>query len=62
MVLGDQRQDLQLRPGDVVYVPQKWTLGEQFEKDWDLMLKYMGGVQSIEGFRKFVKGLSHPGI
>ena len=38
------------------------TLGEQFEKDWDLMLKYMGGVQSIEGFRKFVKGLSHPGI
>ncbi len=62
VALGDQRQDLQLRAGDVVYVPQKWTLGEQFEKDWDLTLKYMSGVQSMEGFRRFVKSLSAPGI
>lgn len=50
-VLGDVRQDIPLFPGDVVFVPQKWWTGEQLEKDWDLMLKYIGGIFTLDRFR-----------
>lgn len=55
IALGDLRQDLPLRSGDVVYIPQKWTVGDQFAKDWSLMLGYMSGIENVESFRKFVK-------
>jgi protein involved in polysaccharide export with SLBB domain len=54
--LGDVRQDIPLMPGDVIFVPYKWTLGEQFKEDWNLMLDYIGGVTSFNSFRKLVKG------
>jgi polysaccharide export outer membrane protein len=53
--LGDVRQDIPLLPGDVIFVPHKWTIGEQFKADWDLMLSYIKGITSFNDFRKLVR-------
>ncbi|MBI2901455.1 MAG: polysaccharide biosynthesis/export family protein [Planctomycetes bacterium] len=50
IALADVRQDIPLFPGDVVYVPQKWTLGDQFQKDWSLIKGFMGDAFTIDGF------------
>lgn len=47
---ADVRQDIPLLPGDVVYVPIKWSLGDQVNKDWNLILGYMGGAFGIDSF------------
>jgi protein involved in polysaccharide export with SLBB domain len=48
---GDVRQDIPLFPGDVVFVPRRWNVGEQFEHDWDLILKYISGIFTLNQFR-----------
>jgi len=50
LALADFRQDIPLFPGDIVYVPQKWTLGDQWLKDWGLVKGLMGDALSIDGF------------
>lgn len=55
--LADVRQDIPLFPGDVIYVPIKWTFGDQFQKDWDLVLGYMNDAFFLDQFRDaFRKG------
>lgn len=55
--LADVRQDIPLFPGDVVYVPIKWTFGDQFQKDWKLVLDYMNDAFFIDRVRDaFRKG------
>ena len=53
--LGDVRQDIPLMPGDVVYVPQLWSAGQQFEHDWNLILQYMSGSLSMRNFTNVLK-------
>lgn len=48
---GDVRQDIPLFPGDVVYVPAKWSVGQQFQHDWELVLGYMGDALFLDGFK-----------
>ncbi|OHB75176.1 MAG: hypothetical protein A2Z34_01575 [Planctomycetes bacterium RBG_16_59_8] len=50
--IGDVTQDIPLMPGDVVFVPVKWTLADQFNKDWQLMLGYMNDAFSLDTFRE----------
>lgn len=47
---GDVRQDIPLIAGDVVYVPIKWSLGDQVQKDWNLILSYMSGAFGVDAF------------
>jgi protein involved in polysaccharide export with SLBB domain len=53
--LGDMRQDIPLFPGDVVYAPFRLSVGEQFQKDWALMLSYMGGIFTLDSFKDALK-------
>lgn len=39
---ADVRQDIPLRPGDFIFIPRKFTLGEQINHDFDLLLSYAG--------------------
>ncbi len=55
IALADVRQDIPLFPGDVVYVPQKWSVGDQFEKDWDLVLKYMSDALFLDSFKDLLR-------
>jgi polysaccharide export outer membrane protein len=52
---GDQRQDVPLSSGDVVFVPKHWTAGDQFAKDWDIVVKYTTGWLPLDGVREYVK-------
>lgn len=41
---GDLTQDIPMKPGDIVFIPTRWNPGLQWEKEWDLWLKYLGGA------------------
>lgn len=45
---ADVRQDIPLRPGDFIFIPTKYTLGEHFDKDLNLLLEYAGKALSID--------------
>lgn len=49
---ADVRQDVPLMPGDVIFVPVKWTVGDQFSKDWNMTLKYLGDVLFLDSFKE----------
>lgn len=55
LVLADRRQDIPLFPGDIVYVPQKWTLGEQFEKDWGIFTGIIDKVLYAKNLPETIK-------
>lgn len=48
IALADMRQDIPLFPGDVVYVPKKWTLGDQWIKDWNIFKGVVGDAFFID--------------
>ncbi len=52
---ADLRQDLPLRAGDLIYVPRHWTLGDQFEQDVDILLKYFKRTIDVDAFVKFLE-------
>lgn len=53
--IGDVRQDIPLMPGDVVFVPIKWSSGDQFHKDWKLLLEYITGSFTLDDLREGVR-------
>lgn len=52
---GDVRQDIPLVPGDVIFVPQRWTVDDQFWEDWEYVKRIMNDVLFLDNFRDQVK-------
>lgn len=54
---GDVRQDVPLAPGDVVYVPVRWSTDDQFWEDWSYVKRIMSDVFFVDQFKDgFKKG------
>jgi protein involved in polysaccharide export with SLBB domain len=52
---GDVRQDIPLAPGDVVFVPQRWTVDDQFWEDWSYVRNILDNILYLDTFRDAVK-------
>lgn len=52
---GDVRQDIPLAPGDVVFVPQRWSIDDQFWADWNYVQNIMNDIFFIDQFRDGLK-------
>ncbi len=52
---GDVRQDIPLMPGDVVYVPVRWSTDDQFWEDWGYVKRVMSDVLFLDSFRDAAK-------
>jgi polysaccharide export outer membrane protein len=52
---GDVRQDIPLVPGDVIFVPVRWSVDDQFWEDWDYVKKVLDNVMYLDTFRDSVK-------
>ena len=52
---ADVRQDIPLAPGDVIFVPQRWSVDDQFWEDWDYVKKVLDNVLYLDSFRDSVK-------
>jgi hypothetical protein len=52
---GDVRQDIPLAPGDVIFVPQRWTVDDQFWEDWDYVRKILDNILYLDTFRDGLK-------
>lgn len=52
---GDIRQDIPLAPGDVVFVPRRWTVDDQFWEDWDYTKRIINDVFFIDNFKDAMK-------
>ncbi len=50
---GDVVQDIPLRPGDIIIIPRRWLPGRQFERDWDVLLKFIGGTVTWDGIIRY---------
>lgn len=55
LALGDLRQNVPLKSGDIVYVPRHWTIGDQFDEDLNLMLRYFKNTIAIDDFTHFLE-------
>ncbi len=56
LVNADMAQDIPVEIDDIIYVPQHWTAGDQFQKDWDLTIRYLSGAQSLDGLLQYWSG------
>lgn len=52
---GDVRQDVPLAPGDVVFVPQRWSVDDQFWEDWGYVKRIMTEAMFIDSFKQTIK-------
>jgi polysaccharide export outer membrane protein len=52
---GDVRQDIPLVPGDVVFVPVRWSVDDQFWEDWGYVKRILDDVLYLDTFRDSVK-------
>jgi polysaccharide export outer membrane protein len=52
---GDVRQDIPLAPGDVIFVPQRWSVDDQFWEDWDYVRKILDNILYLDTFRDGIK-------
>jgi hypothetical protein len=52
---GDVRQDIPLAPGDVVFIPQRWSVDDQFWEDWGYVKRIMSDVFFLDQFRDGIK-------
>jgi protein involved in polysaccharide export with SLBB domain len=52
---GDVRQDIPLMPGDVVFVPVRWSTDDQFWEDWGYVKRVMTDALFLDAFRDEVK-------
>lgn len=53
--LLDQKQDIPVFAGDIVYVPMRWSTGDQFNKDWGILLSYLGGLYTLDAFKDAIR-------
>ena len=52
---GDVRQDVPLAPGDVVFVPLRWSVDDQFWEDWGYVKRIMSDVLFLDSFKESIK-------
>jgi polysaccharide export outer membrane protein len=52
---GDVRQDIPLVPGDVIFVPLRWSADDQFWEEWDYVRKVIDNVFFVDNFRDALK-------
>jgi polysaccharide export outer membrane protein len=52
---GDVRQDIPLAPGDVVFVPQRWSVDDQFWEDWGYVKRIINDAFFVDQFRDGLK-------
>lgn len=52
---ADVRQDIPLAPGDVVFVPVRWSVDDQFWEDWGYVKRVLDDVFFLDQFRDGVK-------
>ncbi|HLY11614.1 MAG TPA: polysaccharide biosynthesis/export family protein [Planctomycetota bacterium] len=52
---ADVRQDIPLAPGDVVFVPQRWSVDDQFWEDWSYVKNILDNVTYLGTFRDSIK-------
>jgi polysaccharide export outer membrane protein len=52
---ADVRQDIPLAPGDVIYVPQRWSTDDQFWEDWGYVKRVMTDVLFLDAFKDAAK-------
>ncbi len=48
---ADVRQDIPLAPGDVIFVPRRWSTDDQFWEDWGYVKRVMSDVLFIDAFK-----------
>ena len=54
---GDVRQDIPLVPGDVIFVPIRWSTDDQFWDDWSYVKRIMADALFVDTVRdEFKKG------
>ncbi|MEK6838617.1 MAG: polysaccharide biosynthesis/export family protein [Candidatus Thermoplasmatota archaeon] len=53
LVNADMAQDIPVEIDDIIYVPEHWTAGDQFSKDWDLTIRYLSGAQDLDGLLQY---------
>lgn len=56
LVNADMAQDIPVEIDDIVYIPRHWTAGDQFAHDWDLVIRYLTGAQTIDGLLQYWSG------
>ena len=52
---GDVRQDIPLAPGDVIFVPQRWSVDDQFWEDWAYVRNILDNILYLDNFRDSIK-------
>lgn len=52
---ADMRQDIPLFPGDVVFVPMRWSTEEQFWEDWGYAKKILSEVFFVDSLKDVFK-------
>ncbi|HUR38133.1 MAG TPA: polysaccharide biosynthesis/export family protein, partial [Planctomycetota bacterium] len=52
---GDVRQDIPLVPGDVIFVPMRWSVDDQFWEDWEYVKRVLDSVLYLDAFKDSVK-------
>jgi len=52
---ADVRQDVPLAPGDVIFVPIRWSTDDQFWEDWGYVKRVMSDVFFLDEFRDGAK-------
>jgi hypothetical protein len=52
---ADVRQDIPLAPGDVVFIPQRWSEDDQFWEDWGYVKRIMTDIFFLDSFRDGLK-------
>ncbi len=52
---ADVRQDIPLAPGDVIFVPIRWSTDDQFWEDWSYVKRVINDVFFLDNFRDGIK-------
>jgi protein involved in polysaccharide export with SLBB domain len=52
---ADVRQDIPLAPGDVVFVPIRWSTDDQFWEDWSYVKRIINDVFFLDQFKDSLK-------
>lgn len=52
---GDVRQDIPLVPGDVIFVPLRWSADDQFWEEWSYVKRIIDDIFFVDNFKDGLK-------